>query len=284
MQEWPKVENRSRASVRGFLTTSTCWYTADMIDLLMNDLDARAFQRDGYIIKRRMVSAIQCQEMLEGAKDQLNQNLAPLEYEVDVQYPGSPPSRDAQGGETIRRLLHAYSRHEVYRQWATSPQLKDCLVTLFGADKVQLSQCHHNCIMTKQPGYSSATLWHQDNRYWSFDRENLISVWLALENETRANGCLRVIPGSHLLEPEPGRFDADLFLRPDLAENKIMIAGSRRVELQQGDVLFFHSRLLHAAGRNLTDRTKFSLVFTYHESHNHPIERTRSGRYPSVTL
>ena len=39
--------------------------------------------------------------------------------------------------------------------------------------------------MTKAKTYSSATLWHQDNRYWSFEEENLISVWLALGDEIR---------------------------------------------------------------------------------------------------
>ncbi len=34
--------------------------------------------------------------------------------------------------------------------------------------------------------------------------------------------------------------------------------------LIQGDALFFHSKLFHAADRNLTNETKLSLVFTYH--------------------
>ena len=138
--------------------------------------------------------------------------------------------------------------------------------------------------MTKHPGYSSATLWHQDNRYWSFDEQNLISVWIALADETPANGCLRVIPGSHVLDIEPGRFDAALFLRTDLEENKSLLQDAKPVELKRGDVLFFHSRLFHAAGRNLTDEVKLSVVFTYHESANRPIENTRSARFPSIRL
>lgn len=72
------------------------------------------------------------------------------------------------------------------RQWAISAEVHHTLAQLFGRDDIVLSQRHHNCIMTKQPGYSSATLWHQDNRYWWFDTENLISAWLALGEETRS--------------------------------------------------------------------------------------------------
>jgi len=149
---------------------------------------------------------------------------------------------------------------------------------------VMLSQCHHNCVMTKQPGYSSATLWHRDNRYWQFDEPDLVSFWLAITPETRNNGCLRVIPGSHRFDLIPERYDAAKFLRPDLPENKALMAKSVRVELQAGDAVFFHSQLLHAAGRNLTSETKLSLVYTYHAKANAPVRQTRSARFPSILV
>lgn len=250
----------------------------------LSEIELGAFRRDGYLVARSLADEVLCRQMRDIAAEHLARRLAPLEYEVDVQYPGSPHSIDAEGGDTTRRLLHAYTRHPVFRQWATSDILEHYLLQLFGSDGVELSQCHHNCIMTKQPGFSSATLWHQDNRYWSFDQQNLISVWLALGDETKANGCLRIIPGSHDLEIEPGRFDAALFLRTDLPENKALLSRAHTVELKRGDVLFFHSRLFHAAGRNLTDEVKYSLVFTYHEPSNRPIRDTRSARFPGILL
>ena len=221
------------------------------------------------------------------AEEHLAGLIAPVEYELDVQYPGAPRDAEAAGARTSRRLLHACARHQAFRDWATDVEVAGLLQTLFGTGAeggVMLSQCHHNCIMTKAPGYSSVTPWHQDNRYWSFDHENLISTWLALGEENRHNGCLRVIPGSHHLDLDSGRFDAALFLRPDLPENKKLISEAIIVKLEPGDVLFFHSRLFHAAGRNLSDTTKLSVVFTYHETTNHPIRGTRSDRFPAIQL
>jgi phytanoyl-CoA hydroxylase len=253
--------------------------------LRLTQLERASFARDGYIVKRSEVSPASCRIMQTVTSEHLQQLIAPVEYEVDVQYPGSPLNADAPGARTPRRLLQAYARHDEFRQWATNSELKGLLQDLFADEEsIMLSQCHHNCVMTKTPGYSSATLWHQDNRYWSFDYENLISVWLALGDENRTNGCLRVIAGSHLLNLDSGRFDASMFLRPDLAENKALISQARRVELSQGDVLFFHSRLFHAAGRNLTDETKLSVVFSYHQASNKPIKETRSDRFPSILL
>ena len=255
-----------------------------MVENSLTDSELAAFAEQGFLVRRGLTSEFICDEIANMAQHHLDVNLAPIEYEVDVQYPGAPRSREAVGGDTCRRLLHAYSRDDLIRDWALSEPIKKSLQGLFGESDLMLSQGHHNCIMTKQPGYSSATLWHQDSRYWSFDERNLISVWLAVRDETIENGCLRVIPGTHNMAFEPGRFDASLFLRPDLAENKALIARAERVPLRKGDVLFFHSKLFHAAGRNRSDTTKFSLVFTYHAASNHPIEGTRSARFSGIPL
>ena len=247
-------------------------------------LTTHQFDKEGFLVVRGLVSEALCERMhavIAGALDPL---LGPAEFEVEVGYQGAPLSRAAPGGETPRRLLNAYSRDPVFREWACSAEVKAQLEALMRSQQVALSQCHHNCVMTKQPGYSSETLWHQDIRYWSFDRPELISVWLALGHETEANGALSVIPGSHRLELDRGRLDADLFLRRDVDENQELLGRAELVQLNPGDVLFFHCRLFHAAGMNRTDEVKLSVVSTYHDSDNAPIPGTRSAQYPSVQL
>ena len=75
-----------------------------------------------------------------------------------------------------------------------------------------------------------------------------------------------------------------LFLRTDLEENQALLEAAETVTLEAGDVLFFHCRLFHAAGMNLTDEIKQSLVFTYHAADNRPIPETRSALLPSIPL
>jgi len=248
------------------------------------DLFTKLFERDGYVVVKSLASDERCDELLQVVGEYLTTQIAPVEYEVDVQYPGAPKSLKDPGGKTIRRLLHAYARDPVFRDWATEDVIKVRLQQLFFSNDIKLSQSHHNCIMTKGPGFSSATMWHQDNRYWSFDEQNLITVWLALGKERDENGCLWVIPGSHKVGLAPGRYDAASFLRTDLELNQTLISKSVKVELDKGDVVFFHSQLFHAAGRNQTQKTKKSLVFTYHGSHNNAIENTRSSRFPSIAI
>ena len=247
-------------------------------------IDVEQFQRDGFLIVRGLANSPQCESMKGEIKDHLSPLHGPAEFEVDVHYPGSPDNRLSEGGDTPRRLLHAWGRSQIFRDWATSPLIGDYLRRLMGTDKVMMSQCHHNCIMTKHPGYSSKTSWHQDIRYWQFDRPELVSVWLALGEETEDNGGLFFIPGSHKPSLDRGRLDKDLFLRTDLQENQALIDEAVCPTLEAGDVVFFHCRTFHAAGMNNTDQVKLSPVFTYHSADNLPIPGTGSSIYPSILL
>ncbi|MCB1739932.1 MAG: phytanoyl-CoA dioxygenase family protein [Gammaproteobacteria bacterium] len=254
----------------------------------ISELPRSRFDQDGFLVVRGLAVPEVCTTMREAVLDALSPLQGPAEFEADVGYPGSPPSRAAEGGNTPRRLLYAYARHPVFRQWARSAAVKSVLETLMAEPDrdptVMVSQCHHNCVMTKHPGFSSETSWHQDIRYWSFDRPELVSVWLALGHEHARNGVLSIIPGSHRLSLDRGRLDHVLFLRTDLEENQALMRKAVTLELNAGDVLFFHSRVFHEAGQNLTDEVKLSCVFTYHLQDNNPIPGTRSALYPSVPL
>ncbi|HEX4986611.1 MAG TPA: phytanoyl-CoA dioxygenase family protein [Burkholderiales bacterium] len=241
------------------------------------------FQRDGFVIVRGMVGRGLRGRMKEVAMRHLEQEVAPLEFEAQVSYPGSPASLDAPGGRTVRRLLQAYARDAAYRAFATSPEAGSRLRQLIGPH-VELSQAHHNCVMTKNPAFSSATGWHQDIRYWSFERPELVSIWAALGREHEENGCLWLVPGSHRVDFRRERFDDDKFFRTDIAENRVLVETRVPAEIDEGDVLFFHCRTLHAAGRNRTDATKFAAVFTYHAAGNRPLTGTRSASLPGVPL
>lgn len=248
------------------------------------DADVHRFERDGYIIVRGMLEPGAVKALLAVVEDSLDPPLAPVEFEADVHYPGAPLSRAAPGGATPRRLLHAYSRDRLFQQTAGASGVLERLQRLIGTENIMLSQNHHNCVMTKYPGFSSQTSWHQDIRYWSFDRPELVSTWLALGSETRENGGLLVIPGSHKLELDRGCLDAALFLRTDLAANRELIDQAVAVELVAGDMLIFHSRTFHAAGQNLTNDVKRSLVYTYRAADNEPIPETRSANFPDIPM
>lgn len=245
--------------------------------------EVEQFHRDGFVIVAGAADSAVCERMRALAERHLAVPVDPVEYEADTRYPGAPASREASGGRTVRRLLQAYARDPLFRDWARSEPIARRLGQLLGP-AVELSQAHHNCVMTKAPAFSSVTGWHQDIRYWSFERPELVSAWLALGPENEENGCLRVVPGSHRIEFRRDQYDAALFFRDDTAENRAILDRQVSVELGPADVLFFHARLLHAAGRNHTPLTKLALVFTFHAADNRPLPGSRSASLPGIRL
>jgi phytanoyl-CoA hydroxylase len=155
--------------------------------------------------------------------------------------------------------------------------------TYFG-ESVLMSRVHHNCVMTKHPRYGSLTNWHRDIRYWSFEREDLVSVWFALGAEGIENGALWFVPGSHRMRFAADRFDAAKFFRTDRADNAEVIRSTESPRLAAGDAVYFHCNTLHSAGRNRSDAVKFSLVYTYHGRSNAPKTGTRSASKAEVEL
>ena len=242
------------------------------------------FEREGFLIFRNCLGVDICEEARTFVLDSLKPLIGPAELEVDVGYPGGPVGDIDAGSETPRRLLHAYGRAPIMRQMAFHENVRRVIYELMEDKSVMLSQCHHNCVMTKFPKYSSITGWHQDIRYWHFDLPELISVWIALDREDESNGALKLIPGSHKMDFGRGDFDKDWFFREDNEKNKLLLEKKVSVELNRGDLLFFHCRLLHSANQNLSNKVKLSPVFTYHRSSNQPIEGTRSARFPSIAV
>jgi phytanoyl-CoA hydroxylase len=249
----------------------------------LSDREIAQFKEDGYLVFKGLLDSAACDAMLAVTKDHLQRAVPPVEYEAELGYPGAPASLDAPGGKTIRRLRNAHARHDCFRSWAEDKRVVTKLAQLFN-EPVCLSLAHHNCVMTKHPAYGTATGWHRDIRYWSFQRADLISVWLALGTETASNGALHVIPGSHRWQMQPGQMDELDFLRPDVEQNQPLFAQGKPVELQKGDVLFFHSGVFHSAQVNTSDQVKFSTVFAYHGQSNAPLPGTKSAEAGDILV
>jgi len=251
---------------------------------MLTEQQVEHFVRFGYVILPNAADAGEVGHLREVTEAELTARNKPFELEADVHYPGAPSSQDAAGGQTIRRLLHAYSRHEAYTYWAQKPLITDAVKRLLGMEELFISPNHHNCIMTKQPAFSSKTNWHRDTRYWHFTNKYLINSWLALGDEKAENGGMLILPGSHRWDVDVNALDEAQFLIEDHPSNTGRLTLAKQVDLNAGDCLLFSAHCFHAAGANTTDERKFSLVFTYHGESTEGLPGTRSAVLPSIQV
>ncbi|MFQ3244025.1 MAG: phytanoyl-CoA hydroxylase [Arenicella sp.] len=242
------------------------------------------FKIDGYLVLPGLLKSDELSDLRALTEGHLASRVDPFELEAQVRYPGAPTSSSATGGDTIRRLLMAFQRDVAFAQQASRREIVNGIKQILDTNTVRLNPNHHNCIMTKQPDYSSETLWHRDTRYWNFSDKYLINAWFALGNEQIENGAMKILPGSHRWEVQEQALDDAQFLKLDHPDNQYRLATQRLVSLAQGDVLLFSAHCFHAAGKNTTVEPKFSMVFTYHSDSTTPISGTHSASRPEITV
>ncbi len=251
---------------------------------VMSTTQKNQFVRDGYLVLPNLLSNKEVDSLRAVTEQHLEQRITPYELETDVLYPGAPESEGSLGGSTIRRLLHAYDRDPEFQGCAQHPAILAAIKTLLSAQKVFLTPNHHNCVMTKQPEFSSQTNWHRDTRYWHFNNKYLINAWYALGDESADNGGMLVLPGSHRWDVDANVLDEAQFLIEDHPSNQARLSLAEQVDLQAGDCLLFSAHCFHAAGANRTKQSKYSLVFTYHSEGTHSIAGSKSSELPSIEL
>ncbi len=234
------------------------------------------FQRDGFIVLKAFADLNEVAAIKAKALELMHQPSEPIESEEEY--------HDLTcKSYTLRRLRQVYDRDPLFAAWMQNSEIRPVLKQVLGETPV-LTLAHHNSIMTKMPSEISNTCWHQDRRYWDFESDNLVSVWLALGEERMQNGLLEFIPGTHTMEFTASQFDSKVCFRNDIEQNEPIIAGRVHQDLEAGDVVIFHCRVLHSAFNNKTDTPKVSFVYTVKAQSNRPIPGTRSARHPEVVL
>jgi phytanoyl-CoA hydroxylase len=226
------------------------------------------FNKDGFLLIKDFAPHDLCEKILEKANYHLKNKIKPIETESEYLEANDETN-------TVRRLRQVYQREDVFKEWMTYKETLPMLQQLFG-EEVVLTLAHHNSIMTKMPKDSSRTSWHQDRRYWHFENNDLISIWLSLDDEFIENGLLEFVPGSHKLNLEKEQFDEKSNFLDEHPKNIEIIKNRVHTNLKRGDIVLFHCKTLHHAGKNITDKPKISFVYTTRATSNKPLKNTRS--------
>ena len=259
------------------------------MNLTQSQLDA--FNSNGFLILPSFVNKEECDKILDIALVHLKHKIEPIETEIDYGNKSQEyrtevsdySSIEKERKVTVRRLRQVYDRDIVFKDWMENKKIRPILKQIL-EDDVVLTLAHHNSIMTKMPYSSTETAWHQDRRYWSYDGDNLVSVWLALGEENAENGVLEFIPKSHKMSFSKEQFGEKEYFDSQNPLNMSLIETKKSYSLNQGDVVIFHSKLLHRANANQSNKPKISFVYTIKGKSVNVIENSRSSQYSEILL
>ena len=139
------------------------------------------------------------------------------------------------------------------------PRIVDQLEILLGEPAVGLQ----TMIYWKPPQALGQAL-HQDDFYLQTQPYSCVAAWVALEKTDAGNGALMVCPGSHLepvlemKETDPALSFTHTAVRPNPQYS------TKMVEMEKGDTLFFHGRLIHGSLPNRSmNRFRKSFICHY---------------------
>jgi ectoine hydroxylase-related dioxygenase (phytanoyl-CoA dioxygenase family) len=135
-------------------------------------------------------------------------------------------------------------------------------------------------LIFKLPGNTGYTM-HQDAAYWQgFPYRDLISVMVAIDGASQANGGLELFPGYHRqFLSVPG----ELRNMNEQEANSIDTTKGQLVETQPGDIIIFHSLVPHRSGPNTAESSRRQLYLTYTPSRNGQLYKAHYQHYQRYT-
>jgi ectoine hydroxylase-related dioxygenase (phytanoyl-CoA dioxygenase family) len=165
---------------------------------------------------------------------------------------------DLPRARRIRVMFHLSHRDPWFWGHATRPEIVDTVENLLGPDLIYYT----DQLFVKGAYNGSAVPWHQDSAYWPVDPPKLLSCWMALDDATVENGCVRVIPGTHRRAIPHTHFKEG----PQslgLLQHEVDLSKEIPVEIPAGGAMFHHSLLIHRSEANRSAKGRRGLVSIY---------------------
>jgi ectoine hydroxylase-related dioxygenase (phytanoyl-CoA dioxygenase family) len=133
---------------------------------------------------------------------------------------------------------------------------------LFIGPNIALFASHY---ISKPPADGQAVLWHQDGSYWPLQPMEVVTLWLAVDDSTPENGCMRVIPGTHTMNLHQMKRQTDI---PNVLSSGIdpeLVDESKAVDivLKAGDVSVHHPNIIHGSNANISAKRRCGLTIRY---------------------
>ena len=223
----------------------------------------------GYILIPNFVDEKFCDEMNKEVTN-IIKSIIPEESAFSHAYAGDghiairemKPTEDPKSIEDeISKLFRIHSRG-IFNEFINNQVLCDILEDILGPNV----DCFLSQFIFKNPG-AWGQPWHQDSSYFPFDREPQVGAWLATSEATLENGCLVILPGSHkehLHEHLPDDREGSNYGYTEIKDHDF--SNEVPMTLNTGDLLLFHSFLMHKSYDNNSQARRTAMVYHFAET------------------
>ena len=216
--------------------------------------DVSCYADEGYCLFRDVLPKSE----IEIARVELNTMLANLPERQAVYKDGENKEVDARP----EYLTEPHPKHPFWLELCRHPRVLDAVEAILGADLILIMS--HLIVKRAEDGLPVA--WHQDNTYWhSVQGTDVSTVWLAIDDTDRTNGCMQVIPCTHEGYPEMEKVSTggDDLLGLTVEATSEMESAAICLEMNAGSLSMHDSFVLHGSEANTSGRRRAAYTMRY---------------------
>lgn len=240
------------------------------ISKITNNQNKKFFDKNGYLLIKNFFKKDECLNASEWLKCQNQENLAKSWTEKEP-------------GVSLAVYSVVHDSNSPISNLCSNNQLLDFASYLID-DKVYIWSSKVNL---KAAWCGTAEYYHQDLVYWKdrgYPKDEMLSAMIFLEDHNINNAALHVLPGTH----KQGFIEHDPFINinglskfmipPSKLDELYKIYGIEVINAKIGDVLFFHTSLIHGSSHNISPNSRMIILSQLNTVGNEPKEVSKNAR------
>jgi phytanoyl-CoA hydroxylase len=214
----------------------------------------KQFWEQGFLVVDNVLNEHEIQQSIEALMDILNRRS--LGAKIQFVKPEQQLKNEREREMAVRKI-HDYIDHEPrLKAVAYHKDILDAMEKLF-QEKPKVVQ---DQALLKPPMGGAEKPWHQDMAYGalSFDK-SVIGIWIALDQAELDNGCMHVIPRSHMNGAIPHYAVRDW----QICDTSVNVERDVAIPLKPGGMLIFSGLLHHGTPPNFSTKRRRALQIHY---------------------
>jgi polysaccharide pyruvyl transferase WcaK-like protein len=221
------------------------------VSTMLTEQQWNDYSRDGFLHLGKVLEPEQVESLTQRADDLALGNVGNPDVQMQLDTGGAYEElpgavRSFERGTMLYRKIQGLETDDLFSRLVRHPLFLEICGRQYGRHAA--ISIFRAMVMNKPAGQGTVLPWHQDGGdVWALDRDPLVTVWVALDPATQANGCLEVIPGSHNLGLLSlyGSTVADEDVARHCPPERVL-----PLEVEAGHAVLLHNWLIHRSGVN----------------------------------
>lgn len=230
------------------------------------------YDREGVVVIRQFLSGEEVSSLRLELERYIREDLASL--------PADAATFEADGA-TVRNLWRLEQHNKKCRQMADRADIRALVAPLLHGEPVLMGVETFN----KPARIGSGVPYHQDNAYFCQTPPDVLTVWIAIDPVTEANGPVFFVRGSHKSGVIPTKPSG-------VRGNSIGLAEPSAVPLEQqfcgllapGDATIHHGNTIHHSAPNTTEQSRLGFLMVFRGSHTQTDATLKAAYSTAVAL